>query len=179
MVDVADLKKNIQVESVQYRSSISESTGFALAGSINFINNRQYDTHQFNFNGRYSLGVSVLGADGVFPILFNMEIVGFSMFTRKSGTSGTTEIDLQWFDGANSNQGSIFTTKPSIDSTSSDNSYLIKNILTNTDVILPTGATSPVFSKTEFDAGDAVLCRIDSAMSDAEGLHVLVHFRPR
>ena len=179
MAKLDSIKSDIFEEETRFRSSVSEAVAQKMGSSINFINSKQYLTHQFNFNGRYALGLGVVGADGIFPMLFNIEIVGFSMFNRRSGTSGTTEIDLQWLDDANSNQGSIFTTRPALDSTSSDNSYLIKNVLDNTDVKLPTGATSPVFSKTEFNAGDAILCKLNLTMSDAEDLAVLVHFRPR
>lgn len=179
MADVADSKQNIDQNDVAFRASISEAVGTKIAGSINFINNRQYLTQQFNFNGRYALGVGFVGADGIFPCLFNMEIVGLTMFNRVSGTSGTTEIDIEWLNGSNSNQGSIFSTTPKIASTASNYSYLIRDELNSTNVELPAGATAPVFSKTQFDAGDALFCEIVSAMSDAEDLSLLIHFRPR
>lgn len=179
MTDIADARKNIDINDVQFRASVSESVGNKLGASINFINNRQYLTHQFNFNGRYALGVGFFGADGIFPCLNDTEIVGLTMFNRVSGTSGTTEIDIEWLSASNSSQGSIFSTTPKIDSTASNYSYLIRNELTATNVELPTGATAPVFSKTQFDAGDALLCKLVSGMGDAEDLSLLIHFRPR
>lgn len=179
MTDVADAKSNIQIQDVQYKSSVSEAVGNKIAASINFVNNRQYDTHSFNLNGRYKLGESVLGADGIFPCLFDMEIVGVTMFNRVAGTSGTTELDIQWLDESNSNQGSIFSTTPKIDNTAAGYSYLIKNVLNDTDVELPVGAVSPILSKTEFNAGDALFLNITQAMGDAEDCSLLIHFRPR
>lgn len=179
MPEITPARKNIFTESVQFKSSVSESIGSRIGASINFINSFQYDTHQFNFNGRYALGVGVVGADGIFPILFNMEIVGLTMFNRVSGASGTTEIDIDWLNGSNSNQGTIFSTTPKIASTAPNLAYIIRDELNSINVELPTGATAPVFSKTQFDAGDALIIEIVTAMSDAEDLSVLLHFRPR
>lgn len=179
MPEISPARNNIFTESVQYKSSVSESIGNRIGASINFINTRQYDTHQFNFNGRYALGVGVVGADGIFPILFNMEIVGLTMFNRVAGTSGTTEVDIDWLNGSNSNQGTIFSVTPKMASTAPNLAYLIRDELNSVNIELPTGATAPTFIKTEFDAGDALLIEIVSAMSDAEDLSVLIHFRPR
>lgn len=179
MADINPSKSNIDVQDVANKAAISEAVGNKIGASINFINDRQYLTHSFNFNGPYGLGVGFVGADGIFPCLFDMEIVGLTMFNRVRGTTGTTEIDLEWLDGSNSNQGSIFSTTPKIDSTSSNYSYLIRDELNGTDVELPTGATAPVFSKTSFDAGQAIFCKIVSAASAAEDCSLLVHFRPR
>lgn len=179
MAEITPARRNIQVEDVQFRSTVSEAVGTKLGEGINFINTKQYLTHQFNFNGRYALGVGVVGADGIFPCLFDIEIIGITVFNRVAGTSGTTEVDIDWLDGTNSNQGSIFSTTPKIDSTASNLSYLIYDELNSTNVELPTGATAPVFTKTDLDAGDALLIEIVSAMSDAEDLSVHVHFRPR
>ena len=179
MAEISDARKNIQIEDVQFRASVSEAVGSKLGSSINFINNRQYLTHQFNFNGRYALGVGFFGADGIFPCLNDTEIVGLTMFNRVAGTSSTTEIDIEWLDSSNSSQGSIFSTTPKIDNTASNYSYLIRNEILGTNVQLPTGATAPVFSKTTFDAGDALLCKLVSGMGDAEDCSLIIHFRPR
>lgn len=178
MADVTAARSNIDENDVAFKASISSAVGTKIAGSINFLNTKHYQTHQFNFNGAYSLGVGFVGADGIFPILFDMEIVGLTMFNRLSGTTGTTEIDIEWLNGSNSNQGSIFSTTPKIDSTSSDYSYLIRDELNSTNVELPTGATAPVFSKTSFSAGQALFCEIVSAMSGAQDCALLLHFRP-
>lgn len=178
MAKLQEIKRDVYEEETSFRKSVSEAVAQKLGNSINFINNRQYDSHQFNFNGQYALGVGVVGADGIFPILFDMEIMGFTMYNRRAGISGTTTIDLQWLSDSNVNNGSIFSTKPSISSAAPNNSYMIKNILTGTDIKLPTGGTSPVLSKTSFVAGDAILCVIDSAMSGGETMAVMIHYRP-
>jgi hypothetical protein len=179
MTDISDARKNILVEETQFKSAVSEAVIQKVGASINFINNRQYDSHSWNFNGNYSLGVGVVGADGIFPVLFDMEIVGLTMFNRVSGLSGTTELDVEWLNGSNSNQGSIFSTTPKLTFSSSNYSYIIRDELNSTNVELPTGATAPVFSKTQFDAGDALFCEIVSSMSGGADLSLLLHFRPR
>src|SRR6056297_2236032 len=176
MSDVTPARNNIKIQDVAFRSALSESVGSKIAGAINFLNTKDYQTHSFNFNGAYSLGVGVVGADGIFPILFDMEIVGLTMFNRKSGTTGTTELDVEWLNGTNSNQGSIFSTTPKMTSSTSDFSYLIRDELNGSNVELPTGATAPVFSKTHFEAGDALFCEIVSAMTGAEDCSLLIHF---
>lgn len=176
---VGEARADIYLLEVMRKASISEATAQKIAGAINFINNRQYDTHQFNFNGLYKLGVGVVGADGYLPVLFDMEITGISMVNRLSGTSSYTEIDLQWFSGSNSNEGSIFSTLPRISNEASDNCYLIWDEINDVGVSNPAGTTLPVLTKTEFNAGDAIFCKINSAMPDAEDCALYVHFRPR
>lgn len=179
MSNLPEERLDIEAEEVQFRATVGQSLFTRVGQSVNFINRRQYDTKDWNFNGRYALGVGVQGADGFFPILRDMEIIGVSMYNRRSGTSGTTEVDITWLNGPGSNQGSIFSTTPKLDSTSPNDAYLIRDVLNSTDIQLPTGGTSPVLSKTNFNAGDALLVEISQAMSDAEDLTIIIQFRPR
>ena len=171
---------NIFEEETNRRSSLSEALFSRVGASINFINQRQYDTHAFHFNRLYAKGAGVVGRDGVFPVLFDMEIIGMTMWNRRSGSVGTTELDVLWLSGSESLQGSIFSTTPKISTTSGDNSYIIQDFLNNQTIAQPSsGATIPVLSKSQFDAGDAMLCKIESAMNGAEDCSLLIHFRPR
>lgn len=180
MTDITEQRINIQAEETDYRSAVSEGTMTRVGAALNFVNKRQYDTHAFHLNGLYRKGVSVIGSDGIFPILFDMEIVGITMWNRVNGTSGNTTLDVQWLSAPGVNEGTIFTTKPSFDNNVGDNAYMIKNMATSTVIIEPAlGATDPILSKSQFDAGDALLLVIDSAMPDAEDCSLLIHFRPR
>jgi len=179
MTDLTAIKKNIQVEETQYKSSVSESTMQKIGSSLNFTNTYQYDTHSFLFNGAYTLGVGVIGADGVMPVLYNMEIVGITFFNLVSGASGTTQFDISWFNGINSNQGSIFSTKPLINSTSLNYSYGILDVVNSTAIKTGTGITIPTLIKTQFNQGDMITCTLDSSMSGAENAGILIHHRPR
>ena len=180
MTDITEQRINLQSEETDYRSAVSEGTMTRMGAAVNFVNKRQYDTHAFHLNGLYRKGVSVVGSDGIFPVLFDMEILGITMWNRVNGTSGATTLDVQWLSSPGVIAGSIFTIKPSFDNNVGDNAYMIKNIPLGTVIIEPAvGATDPVLSKTQFDAGDALLLVIDSAMPDAEDCSLLIHFRPR
>lgn len=179
MTDVTPSKKNIQIEEIDFRSPVSEATWSKIGGSTNFINDRQHQIHSFNYNGLTRLFVDTVGADGVFPCLFDMEIVGLSVFQRRGGSSSSTIIDMDYFTAPNVNGGSIFTIKPSLTSAGGDFNYLVYNALTDTSEEIGTGFTAPAFSKTLFDKGDVINCIIDQAMPDSEDLMVMIHHRPR
>jgi len=150
-----------------------------MGESINFINRRQYDTHVFNLNGPYALGTNIKGIDGIFPILFDMEIVGLSIYNRIAGVSGNSEIELEWLSGSGVVEGTIFSTNPSLNFSSGNDSYLIYNAIDNVNVELPSGAVAPVFSKLQFDAGDALRFELLNSQQSGEDLSISIHFRPR
>jgi hypothetical protein len=180
MTDVTEQRINLQSEETDYKSAVSESLLTRTAAAINFINKRQHDTKQFDLNGLYSKGVSTFAKDGIFPCLFDLEIVGISMFNRRVGTSGTTTLDLLWYSDSGTEEGTIFSTKPAMDTNVGNNAYFIRNFLTATTVTAPgSGATIPVLSKTNFNAGDMIQLKIDAAMAGAEDCSLLIHFRPR
>jgi hypothetical protein len=171
----------IQEQETDYKSAVSEATLTRTGASINFINLRQFDTKQFELNGLYRKGVGVTGSDGVFPILFDMEIIAISMWNRRvNGTSGTTTFDLDWLSGSGTVVGSIFSTRPAFNTNVGNNAYMIRDVLNGVTVKAPaTGATIPVLSKTQFNAGDAIRLTIDGAMVGAEDAALYIHFRPR
>lgn len=179
MTDLTVKRINIQQEETAYKAGVSEATASRLGQSINFINKRQYDSHQFNFNGVYAELVDINQLDGVFPCLFDLEIVGITLYNGTSGTSGTTQLDIEWFNASNANQGSIFSTKPSLDFNSPDNAFLIQRTVDSQTLQNPTGATLPVLSKTDFSAGDVLRAKITSSMSGGEDAMLAIHFRPR
>ena len=178
MADVSPARRNVQSEEVRYRSSVSEATFTNMGGSINFINDRQYDTHGFYINGGYGPAAGVSGLDGFFVCQFDMEIVGVSFFNLENGTSGSTQLDLTWLDGSGSVQGSIFSLQPAIDSTAGNNAYGAINLVDVTSSS-GTGITLPTLSKTEFNQFDAIRFDISQAMLDAENCGINIHFRPR
>lgn len=179
MTQIVPARADIEIEEVSYRASVSEFTFNKIGGSVNFINNRQYDTHRFQLNGSYPLGAGSTGTDGAYIFLFNCELVGLSIYHGQQGLSGTTYVDLHWLSGGNTDEGSIFTTRPTIDSSAVDFSYSLYDVLNSSDIILPTGITSPVFNKVNFNQGDAIRFDLDSAMVGARDLSVTIHFRPR
>ena len=174
-----EARKDIELESVSYRSSVAESTFQTMGASINFVNRRQYDSHQFNYNGLTRLFVGSEAADGVFICQFDMEVTAVSAFLRRGGSSSSIRFDIRRITGPETTGTSIFSTEPEIDSTGGNNNYFIEDFLNNNTVAQGTGITLPVASVTDLDAGDVLQCVIEQAMPDAEDFMVVVHFRPR
>ncbi len=179
MADLADFRSNAQVEETRYKATVSETTMQKLGASLNFVNNRQFDQHSFNLNGAYQLGVGSTGVDGIYPVVLNMELVAVTIYSIDAGVSGTTTFDIHWMSGSGNDQGSIFSTKPSIDSSAPNNAYGIKGLIASIPDAGGTGITLPVLSKTQFSQGDALRFDIDSAMSSAQNAGLTFHFRPR
>jgi len=180
MTDVTGIRRILQIEEVDSESGLSEDLFFKVGETTNFIATKQYDTHAWHLNRLYKRGVGVEGRDGIFPVLFDMEIVGITLWNRKTGSAGTTTLDVQWLSASSSTEGSIFSTKPAFNINVGNQAYLIKDVLNDTVVASPaSGSTTPILSKTNFDAGDAMKLVIDSAMTGAEDCSLLIHFRPR
>lgn len=179
MTDVTESRVILQEEELKFNASVSEATMFRIGQTHNFIAKRQYDSHSFHFNGLVGNLKDFNNQDGVMPVLFDMEIVSICLFVGTTGTSGDTELDVEWFDASSSNQGSIFTTKPIISAAASNSAYLFKRFTDSTLLSDPTGATQPVLSKSEFDAGDILRAKITDNASGAEDAHLTIQFRPR
>lgn len=181
MTDIAPTRLQIplQQEEFRFRAPVSESTWTRASGLLNFQRERQIDGHQFNLNGRYQLfGVSQ-GPDGVMPCLFDMELVGYLLYNATGGTSGTTTIDLHRLTGGGTDAGTVFSTKPAVDSTASSGSYSFIRLDPAATLQLPTGHTAGVFSVTELDEGDALRFDLDTSMQNGENLAFTILFRPR
>lgn len=178
MTDIVPSRTNIQQEEVAYKAAVSEATGTRVGGAINFINRYQHDSHDFKYNGLYRTFTGIAGADGVFFCLTPIELIGCAMWNRVSGSSSNTTIDVDWYSDATTNEGTIFSTQPSIASTASDNAYFIYDAISNTDVATGTGVTPARFSTTRFAAGSILVATMDSGMPDAEDLCLRLFFRP-
>lgn len=179
MSNLVEARSDVEKEEISFRASVSAALATKLGQSINFINRRQYNVHAFNFNGRYALGVGVLGSDCMFPCLFDMEILGVSFFNRKAGTSGTTEFEIERYTDANTSAGSIFGVTPKIASTAVNFTWGIYDKLNDTTVKTATGVTIPTITTVNLNAGDILVCNIVSAITDAEDCSIMIHYRPR
>lgn len=179
MTDLTEQRINIQAEETVRRGSLSEALFTRVGQSINFVNKRQFDTHQFNFNGQYSGFKGIVGADGCFPARYNIRIIGITMYNRRAGTSGTTEIDLLTIDESGGSATSIFSTKPSLSSTAGDDAFLIYDGLTDANISEPsTGFVSPVLSTTDIPQGSIVICNLVDTQIGAEDFHLLIDYIP-
>lgn len=179
MTQVIGVRKNIEQEEIDFRSPVSESTWSKISGSVNFINLKQYDKHSWHLNGDLTGIQTFTGFDGIFPFLFDAEIVGFWYFINKVGASGSLTIDVDWLSGGATNNGTIFSTNPSIANTASDNTYTLYDQLNSITQSNPTGHTLAVLSKTDFNAGDALKLQVDAAQTGAENFQFGIMLRPR
>ena len=184
MADVSDIRTNIQVEEVKYKAAISEAVGQKIAGAINFINNKQYKHFEFGFlkaispNGTptyntFTPSNTVVSDFEVFPA--NSEIVGIIFEHATSGSSGTTELDIEWATENSGTWASIFSTTPKVASTAPSDAQFDTLAIATT----PTGCTVAVISKTNFDAGDRLRCKAISLQAGTpNGFTMRIFYRP-
>ena len=177
MSDITEERLNIQNEEMAYKSALSESTFTRLGSAVNFINKRQFDTKIFEINGPFKTATAI---DGAFIVPFDIEIIGVGAFNIVNGSSGTTTFNVRRFTASNVDVGSIFSTKPAISSAAGNNAYVAKR-LAPTDFALenPAGTTLPVISVVNINAGDMLLCDIDSVQTSAQNCGLVIWFRPR
>lgn len=179
MAEITDARVNIQEEDVQFRASVSEAVGNKLGGSLNFVNNRQYDQHSWNLNGDFSVVQASEVGDGVFICQEDMEVVGYALYIGTNGSTGTSiTCDLHWISSDGTDNGTIFSTNPDIDTTAADGSFTHSNIRAVSSEV-PTGHTEGVFSKTDFARHDGIRFDLDLSTGGASNLQLILFFRPR
>lgn len=163
---------------VAYLRANSESIMTKFGSEAAFINKFQTDIKEFKLNGSYGVATGIIHYDGLASFFYNSEIVGVNFWNGISGSSGTTELDLRWYNTSGNDQGSIFSTTPKIISSASDGAYGFRNLTTSTD-ISPSGVTLPTFSKTQFNEGEAVYMVLKNAMNNAQNCGITIFYRPR
>ena len=180
MTDITEQRINIQQEETAYRASVSEATATRIGSSINFINKRQFDLHEFKLNGPYGPFSPLTGADGLYIFPSNGEIVAVGGYSLIAGSGGSTTLDIHRLTSPGVDVGSIFSTLPSFASSSGDDAYFLYDFLNATTVKTGTGVTLPVLSTTNFNAGDALRIDLDAAQSGGpENCGLTIYFRPR
>lgn len=175
MADVPGRRDKLQEEEVDFKSGLSEQLFTKLAENQNFVFSRNMKTKEFQFNGPYRLGLGFPEFDGAFFVAQPMQIQFISGHNLRSGSSGTSTLDLRWFNNG-VDQGSFLSTKPSFDFNSPDDAYFIQDVVTPSTIYTGTGITVPVASRTTFPAGSLILCKLDAAMAGAEGLTLSIDY---
>lgn len=178
MSNLPEARSDLELEDVAFRSSVSEALMNKVGASVNFINRRQTDKHDFHLNGPYALGVGSTGPDGIFVFPFAAEVVFFSYWVGTVGSSGTTTVDVHWLSGGDTDEGTIWSTKPAITTTASNGTYTAYRVSDSTTLSNPTGHTLGVLSKTSFAAGDAIRLDLDDAMLGSNNFMLSIHYRP-
>lgn len=175
MGDVAVSRRNIKEEEVRYRAAVSESTGFKIAGAINFINTYQYNTKDFFLNGEYGIAtVPATALDGLYVFPFNVEIFDAAMFNLVAGSGGTTELDVKIATAPGGAFASIFSTTPKIAATAGAAAW-VKTGGSGT------GLTAPVISGgvLQVAAGSAIrLDLIQKQTGSPKNCGINIFFRP-
>ena len=178
MAEIIPSRELLDEKDTAYKRSLSESIMTRFGATNNFIAKYQTDIKEFKMNGSYSVATGITYFDGIASFFYNSEIVGVTFWNGQSGTSGTTEFDLRWQDENGVDQGSIFSVKPSINSTSSDETFAQRNLETGNDNGKTTGVTLPTFSKTTFTEGQAVYAVLTGAMVSAQNCGITIFYRP-
>lgn len=149
---------------------VSNTTQSKIKDNFDNLNNRVtsleggsstvYPPLVLNVNGDY---FSMAGAKGVLTttLNFNLTVTGVRLLIDKAGSSGTTQIDIEYKRGAGS-WTSILSTKPSLSYTDGDNAI-------STDGVLNPG-------EVDLEAGDKIRLNISSAQAHASGLMARIDF---
>lgn len=178
--EITPERKNIYIEDVQYRASISEAVGQKLGAGVNFINVAQHQEKLWALNGPYSiLGTPQTGVDGAFVPRYNMEIIAIAVYNLVAGASGITEFDIIKHTASGGSGTSIFTTKPSLSYSSGNNSFLVYDFINSVAQENPTGCTQPVVTSVNIDAWDMLTCNLTSAQASGQSAGILLMMRPR
>lgn len=178
MAEITPSRELLDEKDTAYKRSLSESIMTRFGATNNFIAKYQTDIKEFKMNGSYSVATGITYFDGIASFFYNSEIVGVTFYNGQSGVSGTTTFDLRWQDENGVDQGSIFSVKPSINSTSSDETFAQRNLETGNDNGKTTGVTLPTFSKTTFTEGQAVYAVLTGAMVSAQNCGITIFYRP-
>ena len=137
-------RNDLYQEETDFKSGASESMFTRFGATNNFINRYQHTSKEYFLNGAYRITSLSNSVDGLHVFQTNSEIVGVTAYNLVKGSAGNTQLNATWFDAPNSNQGSIFTTQPRFSQSSTDDSYIVKDLIDGND-INPTG-TTPEFS---------------------------------
>ena len=192
MADVTPNRRNVQQEEVQYKAAVSEATFSKLGASVNFINYYQYKHFEFGFikaianagNPTYNTFTPPLVISDVEPFPTNSQIVAITLQHNTSGSSGTSELDIEWSTQNSNTWASIFSTTPKAASTAPtdaqwDSVYNDVTATFGSVATTPTGCTVPVFSKTTFNAGDRLRCRaVTNQAGTPNGFSMRIFYRP-
>lgn len=181
MSNLPEARRDIALEDVAFRSSVSESVGGKIGSSINFINRRQNDKHDWHLNGFYGLATGSAGPDGIFVFPYDAEIVATVFYSGTVGASGTTEVSIKRLDAGGSVLGEMFLINPFINSTSTSGSFSAYRWTDNVTLALPTGHSIGTLSPDSnrfFTEGQGVRLDVVSAMVSAMTMQYSIYFRP-
>ena len=178
MADITPARANIQQEAVTFRAAVSESILQTVGASINFINNRQFDSKPYFINGPYAAtGVNETAVDGLYivPPGINSVIFAVAMYNITAGSGGTTTLDVKVATASGGSFTTIFATPPAIASTAGNNAWVATGGS-------GTGLTAPVLTGTTYDLNAGYALRVDFTGKQTgrpENCGLILYTRPR
>lgn len=178
MTKVTEALNIIQEEETNFNSSVSEALLQRMGAVSNLIAARANKSFDFRFLGPFRALNG--GEDGVHIAIWQSQITGISGYIRASGASGTTTVDVHKIDTDGTDLGTIFSTKLSITSATSDGSVFYTNYLDAT-ANAPTGVTNPINTNDAaliLSQGQGLRVDIDGNASSARDLSVNINYRP-
>lgn len=178
MTDLAEVRNIIQEEETNFKAGLTEGFAKRQGETSNHIAIRQYKTHKWDANGRFSLFTILTEFDGRVAFLFDATVIGYSLKVEDTGSSGTSTFDIHKFTGGVVDAGTIFSVKPAIANTAADGSQSIIRLDPASDLQLPAGHTKGLFSGTTFLAGEALEAQIDAAAVGARNASIAIMYRP-
>lgn len=173
MTDISPERKLIQVEETKPQAAVTESVMSRVGAAANFINLRHFYIKEFCVNGKYNIIPTNLSLDGFLTYPFNFEIVDIVLkLGGATGTSGLSEIDLKWKPETSGTFQSIFSTTPQwTAAANADSSVRIG--------VSRTGFTTPVLSKTTFNAYDLIkLDQLQALVGNVNSYFITLFIRP-
>lgn len=174
---VTPFRTNFRVGDVEADRPVSEALFNKVAQETRFINEFQTYEKTFRFNGSFSVATGITYFDGAADFFYNSQITGLAFRVGKTGSSGITTFDLRYGDQNNVDQGSIFSTLPTISSSAVDGARGFQSFTTGNSFI-PTGVTAGVFNKTEFLEGEFVYGVLTTGAIEGFNCEVKFFYRP-
>ena len=170
MTDISPERKMIQQEETKPQAAVTESVMSRVGAGINFINTKHLYIKEFCVNGKYNIIPLNLSIDGFLTYPFNFEILDIVLkLGPATGSSGLSELDLKWKPEASGSFQSIFSTTPKWDANApADGSVRLG--------VSRTGFTTPVLSKTTFNAYDLIKLDQLQAMNGSVNSYFLTLF---
>ena len=180
MTDVTPAKSNLQQEEVDFKSALSEQLMTKVAGSVNFINDKQMCVYDFKFFGKFKTISG--GEDGAMVAPFDLEICAISFRLRDCGSLSNTTIDLHKISSAGADSGSIFTNKIIVAHDETNEKGFFSNFISSaSNAVTQAGSQMPTMTSgnREISAGESIRLDIDGNATDAQDLIVTIFYRPR
>lgn len=177
---ITGVRQDFYNEDVGSGNSVSSFLASKIASAVQFINDKQIMRLNFGAQGPYSTIVSIpVYEHGMAEVIeFDSEIVNVWVRNKKTGSSGTTEVDIKKQSIGSSTWTSIFSFTPQFTSSSVDGARVDS---AGKVVTAPGGVSRPVLDATNsiLNAGDLLRFDLLQAMVGAEDISLIIHLKPR